>query len=54
MEIKQINEIINKAHQKGIFSGEIKVVIVRGKIKNVEYLVREWVDTRPSVDGIEG
>lgn len=50
----QINDILLKAKNKGMRSGEIKLIIIKGVIKNAEYLVREWEDDmRPkNVDGI--
>jgi len=51
MKITKINDILLLAQQKGIRSGEIRITIINGVIKDTEYLVKEW-EYRPNIDGI--
>lgn len=46
----QINDILLTAKNRGMRSGEIRITITNGLIRNAEYLVREW-ETK-NVDGI--
>lgn len=51
MKILDINSIFLKVKEKGIYNGEIRIVIQHGILKDAEYLVREWVEPK-NVDGI--
>jgi hypothetical protein len=50
MKISNITDILAKAQNKGMYSGEIIITISRGKVFDVSYLIRDWVEQ--NVDGI--